>query len=191
MKPQIHTSTIVDDGAIIGENTKIWHFTHISSKVIIGKNCSLGQNVFVGNNVIIGDNVKIQNNVSIYDGVILEDNVFCGPSMTFTNVINPRSHINRKDKFQKTIVKIGATIGANATIICGVELGEYSLVGAGTVVKKNVHSYETVVGVPASHLGWVCQCGEKLLFDSNNKSHCNFCHKDYYLEKQRCNIAKN
>ena len=189
MSFQKHQSSIIDDGAIIGGNTKIWHFSHICATAIIGEDCSLGQNVFIGNNVIIGNNVKIQNNVSIYDGVIIEDNVFCGPSMTFTNIINPRSHVNRKDKFQKTIVRTGSSIGANATIICGVELGSYSLIGAGTVVKKNVRSYEVVVGVPALHLGWVCMCGEKLLFSNQNKAICNTCTINYYLNQEGCHIA--
>lgn len=158
----VHSSSIVDNGANIGEGTKIWHFSHVCSGATIGKNCSLGQNVFVANDVVIGNNVKIQNNVSVYDAVTLEDNVFCGPSMVFTNVYNPRSHVVRKNEYRKTLVKNGATIGANATVVCGVTIGEYSFIGAGAVIKSDVLPYAIMVGVPARQIGWMCQCGVKL-----------------------------
>ncbi|MFK8068869.1 MAG: DapH/DapD/GlmU-related protein [Gammaproteobacteria bacterium] len=158
----VHASAIVDAGAAIGRNTKIWHFTHICSGAVIGADCSLGQNVYIGNAVIIGNNVKIQNNVSVYDGVELEDNVFCGPSMVFTNVINPRSSINRKSEYKRTLVKKGATLGANCTIVCGVTLGEYSFIGAGAVVRTDVPNHALMVGVPARQVGWMSHHGEQL-----------------------------
>jgi UDP-2-acetamido-3-amino-2,3-dideoxy-glucuronate N-acetyltransferase len=154
-----HPSSVVDAGASIGNDTKIWHFCHISAKSVMGSNCSLGQNVFVADNVVIGNNVKIQNNVSLYDGVILEDDVFCGPSVVFTNVVNPRSFVVRKNEYKKTIIKKGATIGANSTIVCGVTVGEYAFVAAGAVVCKDVPPYSVVMGVPAQHKGYVCRCG--------------------------------
>ncbi|HVF41054.1 MAG TPA: acyltransferase [Gemmatimonadaceae bacterium] len=160
--PLIHESAYVDDGAVIGEGTRVWHFCHILSGATIGKGCSLGQNVVVMNGVTIGNNVKIQNNVSVYEGVELEDDVFCGPSMVFTNVINPRSHVPRKTEYLKTLVKRGSTIGANATVICGATLGEYCFVGAGSVVKGDIAPYALVVGVPARRVGWMCRCGVKL-----------------------------
>jgi len=159
----VHESSYVDDWAIIGTGTKIWHFCHISSGAVIGDNCNIGQNVFIADGVRVGNNVKIQNNVSLYDGVVIEDDVFIGPSCVFTNVKNPRSEINRKDLYEKTIVKKGATIGANSTIICGNEVGEYSFVAAGAVVTKNVHPHALVSGVPATHKGaWMCKDGNKL-----------------------------
>ncbi len=157
-----HESAYIDDDVVIGAGTRIWHFSHIMSNCTIGRQCNLGQNVVVSPGCSIGNNVKIQNNVSVYTGVILEDDVFCGPSMVFTNVINPRSHVNRKDEYKDTVVKKGASIGANATIVCGITLGEYCLIGAGTVVTKNVAPYALVVGNPGRLLGWVCSCGEKL-----------------------------
>jgi UDP-2-acetamido-3-amino-2,3-dideoxy-glucuronate N-acetyltransferase len=157
----VHPSSIVDDGAIVGEGTKIWHFCHVSPGARIGARCSFGQNVYVGN-VTIGSNVKVQNNVSIYDGVTLEDDVFCGPSMVFTNVINPRSHVIRKHEYKQTLVKKGASIGANATIICGATIGEYAFVAAGAVVRHDVPAYALVMGVPAEVHGWMCQCGVRL-----------------------------
>ena len=162
MKNNIHFTAIIDKGAQIGKNTKIWHWVHICSGAEIGEMCSLGQNVFVGNDVRIGNNVKIQNNVSIYQGVYLEDEVFCGPSMVFTNVYNPRSNINRKAEFRKTIVKKGSTLGANCTIVCGVTIGEYSFVGAGTLVNQDVKPYALMVGVPAKQIGWMSKAGHKL-----------------------------
>ncbi len=157
-----HETAIIDEGAQIGPNSSVWHWTHISANAKIGSDCSLGQNVFIGNNVIIGNKVKIQNNVSIYDGVILEDNVFCGPSMVFTNVYNPRAQVNRKQEYKKTLVKEGATLGANCTIICGVEIGAYAFIGAGSVVNRTVLDYALVVGVPARQIGWMSQYGERL-----------------------------
>ncbi len=157
-----HETAIVDDGAVIGDNTRIWHWVHVCSGAEIGPGCSLGQNVFVGNKVKLGRNVKVQNNVSIYDNVFLEDDVFCGPSMVFTNVINPRSGVIRKEEYKDTLVKRGATIGANATILCGVTLGEYAFVGAGAVVSDDVPAYALVVGVPARQIGWMSQFGERV-----------------------------
>src|SRR5438477_4340725 len=160
--PFIHESSYVDEGALVGEDTKIWHFCHVNAGAVIGARCSLGQNVVVMPRVVVGSNVKIQNNVSVYEGVVLEDDVFCGPSMVFTNVINPRSHVSRKHEYQRTLVRRGTSIGANATILCGLTLGEYSFVGAGAVVTKDVAPYALVTGVPARQVGWVCQCGEML-----------------------------
>ena len=158
----IHESSYVDDGASVGDGTKIWHFCHVMPGAIIGERCSLGQNVVVMPGTRIGDNVKIQNNVSIYEGVEIEDDVFCGPSMVFTNVINPRSAVSRKHEYQRTLVRRGATIGANATVVCGVTLGEYAFVGAGAVVTKDVGAFALVTGVPARQVGWMCRCGERL-----------------------------
>mgnify|MGYP006075234587 CR=1 FL=1 len=158
----IHESSYIDENVLIGEGTKIWHFSHVLPNCEIGKNCSLGQNVVVGPNVSIGDNVKLQNNVSVYEGVTLEDGVFCGPSCVFTNVNNPRSEIIRKDEYRKTIVKRGASIGANATIICGHDLGEYSFIAAGAVVTKEVPAYALMAGTPARRIGWMSKSGGKL-----------------------------
>lgn len=155
----IHETAVVDDGAQIGNGTKIWHFSHVMGTAQIGENCVLGQNVFVGNKAVLGNNVKVQNNVSVYEGVVCEDDVFLGPSMVFTNVVNPRSAVNRKEEFKKTIVKRGATIGANATIVCGTTLGEYCFIGAGAVVTKDVKPYALMVGVPARQKGWVSRSG--------------------------------
>jgi len=159
---QIHPTAIVDEGAEIGEGSRIWHWVHICTKASIGRNCSLGQNVYVGNNVLIGDNVKIQNNVSIYDAVTLEDDVFCGPSMVFTNVYNPRAAIEKKSEYRPTLVKRGATLGANCTIVCGVSVGEFAFVAAGAVVTHSVSPYALVAGVPAQQLGWMSKHGERL-----------------------------
>ncbi len=159
---KVHESAIVDDGAEIGSGTRIWHFVHVSSGAVIGKNCSLGQNVYVGNKVSIGNNVKIQNNVSVYDDVHLDDDVFCGPSMVFTNVYNPRSFIERKTEYRSTLVKKGATLGANSTIICGITIGEYALIGAGALVNKDVPPFALMVGVPAKQIGWISKYGEQL-----------------------------
>ena len=150
----VHETAVIDNGAKIGEGTRIWHWTHVCAKAVVGKNCSLGQNVFVGNKTVIGNNVKIQNNVSIYDSVILEDDVFCGPSMVFTNVYNPRSEVTRKDEYRGTLVKKGATLGANCTIVCGVTIGKYAFVGAGAVINRDVPAYALMVGVPARQ-DWV------------------------------------
>ncbi len=158
-KTYIHKTAIVDDGAQIGNGTKIWHFCHIMGTAEIGENCVLGQNVFVGNKAVLGNNVKVQNNVSVYEGVICEDDVFLGPSMVFTNVINPRSAVNRKNEFKSTLVKKGATIGANATIICGITLGEYCFIGAGAVIIKDVKPFALMVGIPARQKGWVSRSG--------------------------------
>ncbi|MES2849582.1 MAG: acyltransferase [Bacteroidota bacterium] len=157
-----HETAIVDEGAQIGEGTRVWHWVHVCSKAVIGKKCSLGQNVFIGNAVIIGNNVKIQNNVSVYDNVTLEDDVFCGPSMVFTNVYNPRSAVTRKDEYRDTLVKRGATLGANCTIVCGVTIGEYAFVGAGSVINKNVPAFALMVGVPAKQIGWMSRFGERI-----------------------------
>jgi UDP-2-acetamido-3-amino-2,3-dideoxy-glucuronate N-acetyltransferase len=157
-----HESSYIDDGAVIGAGTRIWHFCHILPGAVIGERCNLGQTVVVMGGTRIGNNVKIQNNVSIYEGVVLEDDVFCGPSCVFTNVINPRSHISRKSEYRQTLVQRGATIGANATIVCGVTLGEYAFVGAGAVVREDAPAYGLMVGVPARRVGWMCQCGTRL-----------------------------
>jgi UDP-2-acetamido-3-amino-2,3-dideoxy-glucuronate N-acetyltransferase len=168
----VHESAYVDDGAVIGSGTKIWHFCHVLAGAVIGERCSLGQNVVVMNGVRIGNNVKIQNNVSVYEGVELEDDVFCGPSMVFTNVINPRSHVSRKSEYRRTLVRRGASIGANATIVCGATLGEYSFIGAGAVVSKDVPAHALMVGVPARRVGWMCQCGERLAHEATRCATC-------------------
>ena len=162
MKYQIHDTAVIDEGATIGDGTKIWHWVHVSSGASIGKNCSLGQNVFVADNVIIGNNVKVQNNVSIYDNVFLEDDVFCGPSMVFTNVYNPRSQVSRKDEYRDTLVSKGATMGANCTIVCGNSIGKYAFIGAGALINKDVPDFALVVGVPGVQIGWMSMHGERL-----------------------------
>ncbi|MBL4603179.1 MAG: N-acetyltransferase [Emcibacteraceae bacterium] len=162
MSYKTHDTAIVDEGAEIGDDTRIWHWVHISGGAKIGKSCSFGQNVFVGNDVVIGNNVKIQNNVSVYDNVTLEDDVFCGPSMVFTNVYNPRSAVTRKDEYRNTLVKKGATIGANATIVCGVVIGNYAFIAAGAVINKDVPDYALMAGVPARQIGWMSEFGERL-----------------------------
>lgn len=159
---QQHESAIIDAGAEIGQGSRVWHFVHVCSGAKIGERCSLGQNVFIGNKVIIGNDVKIQNNVSVYDNVILEDGVFCGPSMVFTNVYNPRSFVERKNEYRNTLVKIGATLGANCTIVCGVTVGAYAFVGAGAVINRDVTDYALMVGVPAKQVGWISEFGERL-----------------------------
>jgi len=172
MKYFAHETAVIDDDCTIGEGTKIWHFSHVMTGCEIGTGCNIGQNVVVSPDVILGNNVKVQNNVSIYTGVICEDDVFLGPSMVFTNVINPRSAVNRKNEYMKTLVKKGATIGANATIVCGHQIGEFAFIGAGAVVLKEVKSYSLVVGNPAKHIGWMSEYGQRLVFDENNIAIC-------------------
>lgn len=162
MAASIHPSAVVDEGAQIGDGSRVWHFVHVCGGARIGARCSLGQNVFVGNDVRIGDNVKIQNNVSVYDAVTLEDDVFCGPSMVFTNVYNPRSAVTRKDEYRRTLVKKGATLGANSTIVCGTTIGEYAFIGAGAVVNRDVPAFALMLGVPARQAGWMSRFGERL-----------------------------
>lgn len=179
----VHESSFIDDNVVIGDGVKIWHFCHILKNTKIGSGCVLGQNVMVGPNVIIRDNVKIQNNVSIYDGVELEDNVFCGPSMVFTNVINPRSFIERKHEFKKTLVREGASLGANCTIVCGITIGRYALIGAGAVVVKDVPDYGMMLGVPAVRKGWICKCGVTLHSSGTEAMHiCSECGSKYKQE---------
>jgi UDP-2-acetamido-3-amino-2,3-dideoxy-glucuronate N-acetyltransferase len=179
----VHESSFVDDGCEIGRGTKIWHFSHIMGKCIIGVDCNIGQNVVISPDVILGNNVKIQNNVSVYTGVVCEDDVFLGPSMVFTNVINPRSAIVRKDEYKKTIVRKGASIGANATIVCGNEIGEYAMIGAGTVITKPVKPYALVVGNPAKQVGWVSEYGHRLNFDESGKALCKESGQQYLLSR--------
>jgi UDP-2-acetamido-3-amino-2,3-dideoxy-glucuronate N-acetyltransferase len=186
----IHPTAIVDDGATIGEDTRVWHWVHVCGGARIGRGCSLGQNVFVGNQVVIGDNVKIQNNVSVYDDVTLEDDVFCGPSMVFTNVVNPRSHVPRKDEYRPTVVRRGATLGANATVVCGHEIGEYAFVGAGAVVTRDVAPHALVVGTPARRIGWMCHCGVRLpeaLDDHPVRCECG---RTYRVTDARCTLEE-
>ncbi|MGK7394270.1 MAG: acyltransferase [Candidatus Cyclobacteriaceae bacterium M3_2C_046] len=181
----IHESAYVDDQVEIGSNTKIWHFCHILSNSRIGSECTLGQNCVVGPNVKIGHSVKVQNNISIYDGVTIEDEVFLGPSMVFTNVINPRSSVNRKNEFQKTLVRQGASIGANATIVCGVTLGRYCFIGAGAVITKDVPDYALMVGVPAKQKGWISKMGHPLEFDQQGVASCAETGEKYLLQKNK------
>lgn len=181
----VHETAVIDKDCSIGPKTKIWHFSHIMSNAHIGENCNLGQNVVISPGVILGNNVKVQNNVSIYTGVICEDDVFLGPSMVFTNITNPRSAIVRRDQYVQTLVKKGVSIGANATIICGNELGAYCLIGAGAVVTKDVLPYALVVGNPAKQIGWVSQNGHRLDFDKNNISICPESNERYFLKNNR------
>lgn len=180
-----HQTAIVDDGAVIGENSRVWHWVHVCGGAVIGQGVSLGQNVFVGNKVTIGDKCKIQNNVSIYDNVHLEEGVFCGPSMVFTNVYNPRSLLERKDEYRDTIVKKGATLGANCTIVCGVTIGEYAFVGAGAVINKDVKPFALMVGVPAKQIGWMSKYGEQLALPLNGDAEVTCTHTgEKYLLNQ-------
>tara|TARA_R110002073_G_scaffold322276_2_gene498820 strand:+ start:2788 stop:3366 length:579 start_codon:yes stop_codon:yes gene_type:complete len=178
----VHETSVVAENAIINKGTKIWHFSHIMKDSILGENCNIGQNVVISPNVILGNNVKVQNNVSIYTGVICEDNVFLGPSMVFTNVINPRSAVNRRGQYSRTIVKKGASIGANATIVCGNNIGEFAFVGAGAVVTKEVSNYALVVGNPSKQIGWVSEYGHRLNFDDENQAICKESLQEYKLE---------
>lgn len=182
-----HETAIIDDGAIIGEGSRVWHFVHVCSGAKIGRNVSLGQNVFVGNKVVIGDNCKIQNNVSVYDNVYLEEGVFCGPSMVFTNVYNPRSLIERKSEYRNTLVKKGVTLGANCTIVCGITIGEFAFVGAGAVVNKNVKPYALMVGVPAKQIGWMSEFGEQidLPLEGNGECYCPHSNNRYILKNSQ------
>ena len=177
-----HESSYVDDGCTIGKGTKIWHFSHIMPGCRIGEGCNIGQNVVISPDVVLGNNVKVQNNVSLYTGVVCEDDVFLGPSMVFTNVTNPRSAVNRKNEYKKTVVKKGASIGANATIVCGVTIGEYALIGSGTVVNKDVKPFALMVGVPAKQIGWVSKAGNTLKFDENNIAIDSFDNSKYKIE---------
>ena len=184
----IHPSAIVDEGAQLGAGSRVWHWTHICSGATIGSSCSFGQNVFVGNDVVIGNNVKVQNNVSIYDAVTLEDDVFCGPSMVFTNVFNPRSGVIRKDEYRRTLVKRGSSIGANATIVCGVTLGEYSFIAAGAVINKDVKPFALMAGIPAKQIGWMSKFGEKLNLPltGNGQAICPNTGEKYQLLNSQC-----
>jgi len=185
-----HETAVIDEGAKIGKGTKIWHFCHIMSKAKIGENCSFGQNVFVADNVEIGNNVKVQNNVSIYTGVICEDDVFLGPSMVFTNVTNPRSAVVRKGQYEQTLVKKGASIGANATIVCGHTIGKYAFVGAGAVVTKDVPDFALMVGTPAKQIGWMSRYGHRLNFDENNIAICPESGEKYKLIDDKVKIIE-
>ena len=177
-----HISAIIDEGAQIGDGTNIWHFCHVMPTAVIGKNCNIGQNVFIDNDVVIGNGVKIQNNVSVYNGVTCEDDVFIGPSVVFTNVLNPRSAIERKNEFKKTVVRKGASIGANASIVCGNEIGQYAMIGAGAVITKPVKAYALVVGNPAKQIGWVSEYGNRLVFEERGNAVCSESGQEYYLE---------
>lgn len=180
-----HESAYIDEGCKIGDDTKIWHFSHVMADCVIGKGCNIGQNVVISPNVILGNNVKVQNNVSIYTGVICEDDVFLGPSMVFTNVMNPRSAVNRRNQYLETLVKKGASIGANATIVCGNPIGEYAFIGAGSVVTKEVPDYALIVGNPAKQIGWMSSFGHRLVFDEKNEATCPESNERYKLENNK------
>ena len=188
--PFIHATAIVDDGATIGAGTRIWHWVHVCGGATIGRDCSLGQNVFVGNKVRIGDNCKLQNNISVYDNVTLEEGVFCGPSMVFTNVYNPRSEISRKDEYRDTLVKRGATLGANCTIVCGNTIGKYAFIGAGAVVNRDVPDFALMLGVPARHAGWMSRFGERLDLPlvGDGEACCPHTGERYVLRAGRCEL---
>jgi UDP-2-acetamido-3-amino-2,3-dideoxy-glucuronate N-acetyltransferase len=192
MSVSIHSSAIVDAGAMIGDGSRVWHFVHICGGARIGSGCSFGQNVFVGNDVVIGNNVKVQNNVSIYDAVTIEDDVFCGPSMVFTNVYNPRSAVTRKDEYRKTVVKRGATLGANSTIVCGTTIGEYAFIGAGAVVNRDVPDFALMTGVPARHTGWMSRFGERLDLPLSGDGYavCKSSLEQYTLRGNICSLIK-
>jgi UDP-2-acetamido-3-amino-2,3-dideoxy-glucuronate N-acetyltransferase len=181
----VHESSYIDEPCEIGEGTKIWHFSHIMKNSKIGRQCNIGQNVVISPEVTIGDNVKLQNNVSVYTGVVLEDDVFCGPSMVFTNVVNPRSHVSRKDEYRKTLVKKGASIGANATVVCGHTIGRFAFIGAGAVVTKDIPDYALIVGNPGRLAGWMCECGIQLTFSRESREQscdCSACGKSYVMK---------
>jgi len=186
----IHKSSYIDNNVEVGENTKIWHFCHVLSNTKIGKNCSFGQNCVIGPNVKIGNGVKVQNNISIYDGVEIEDDVFLGPSMVFTNVINPRAFIQRKDEFKKTLLKKGCSIGANATIVCGVTIGKYALIGAGAVVNKDVPDFALMVGIPAIQIGWVDKAGNRMKFDEKGIAIDSYDGTKYKLENGKIKVIQ-
>jgi UDP-2-acetamido-3-amino-2,3-dideoxy-glucuronate N-acetyltransferase len=192
MSVTIHPTAIVDDGAHLGDGSRVWHWVHISGGAHIGRGCSFGQNVFVGNRVVIGNNCKIQNNVSVYDNVTLEDDVFCGPSMVFTNVYNPRSAVSRKDEYRNTLVKRGVTLGANSTVVCGTTLGEYAFVAAGAVVNRNVKPYALMAGVPAKQIGWMSQFGERLdlPLTGNTETLCPQTGQKYVLRDGYCSVQE-
>ena len=191
MDYQVHATAIVDEGARIGKGTRIWHWVHVSGGAVIGEGCSLGQNVFVGNRVTIGNNVKIQNNVSVYDNVTLEDDCFCGPSMVFTNVYNPRSAVSRKDEYRDTLVRRGATLGANCTIVCGTVVGAYAFVAAGAVVNRNVPDFALIAGVPGRQIGWMSRFGERLALPlvGNGEATCPHTGDRYVLTDGVCTLA--
>ena len=186
-----HETAVIDEGCVIDSDVKIWHFTHIMPSCTIGSGCNIGQNCVISPDVILGKNVKVQNNVSIYTGVICEDDVFLGPSMVFTNVTNPRSAVNRRGQYAKTIVKKGATIGANATIVCGHDIGEFAFIGAGAVITKSVPAYALVVGNPAKQIGWMSEYGQKLIFDENGNATCSESGEQYRLNNKEVNKATN
>lgn len=190
MNYYVHPSSVIDEGCHIGEGTKIWHFCHVMSGAVIGSNCVLGQNVMMASNVVIGNNVKVQNNVSLYEGVTCEDDVFLGPGVVLTNVINPRSAISRKSEYKKTLIKKGASIGANATIVCGNTIGEFAFIGAGAVVTKDIPAYALITGNPGIQTGWMSEYGYKLVFGSGNKAVCNESGQEYMLENNRVKRIK-
>jgi len=177
-----HETAVIDLGCTIGKGTRIWHFSHLMPGCVLGENCNLGQNVVVSPGVVLGNNVKVQNNVSIYTGVTCEDDVFLGPSMVFTNIVNPRSAVNRREQYVKTLVRRGSTIGANATVVCGIEIGEFAFIGAGAVVIRDVPAYALVVGNPAKHIGWMSEYGHRLKFDPTGKAKCPESGQEYLLE---------
>lgn len=192
MATTIHPSAIVDEGAVLGEDCRVWHFVHISAGARIGARCSFGQNVFVGNDVTIGDNARVQNNVSIYDAVTLEDDVFCGPSMVFTNVYNPRSAVSRKAEYRRTLVRQGATLGANCTIVCGATVGRHAFVGAGAVINRDVPDFALMVGVPARQIGWMSRHGERLALPltGDGEATCPATGERYQLRDGACQLAE-